>query len=274
MSPPGLLRGLMPPLLLHLARRAAGRATVFHGPYATWELAAAQASGYDAAEVLRRVAGATRQVLAGAAAYERDGVLFDRIEYAFPVMTALLLAACADRRDLVVLDIGGSLGSSYRECRALLSPAADRVRWLVVEQDAFVAYGRSELQSEELLFFPAVADAVAHARPSVVLLSSVLQYLPRPSAALAEAMASGPPYIVIDRTIVNDGEDDVAYVQHVPRSIYEASYPVWSLARSRLQAQLAAGYDLVSAHGSLAFPDLAAIDSSFEGFLYARREPA
>jgi putative methyltransferase (TIGR04325 family) len=271
MSHPSLWRDLAPPLVLDLVRRATGRTTVFKGPYSDWERATADAQGYDAAEVLNRVGDAARKVLRGEAPYERDGMLFDHVEYSFPVLSTLLLAAARHQRNLTVLDIGGSLGSSYRDCRPLLGIAIDRVRWLVVEQPALVDLGRMELQTEELRFFPTIAEAVRDATPSVVLLSSVLQYLPLPWATLDEVQTCQPSFIVIDRTIINDSPTSSVYVQCVPRRMYKASYPVWSLSRERIMQQLAPAFDLVSEHGSLQFPALGRIASTFEGFIFARK---
>ena len=264
-------RALVPPAVLDLLRRAAGRATVFRGPFPSWDQAAASAAGYGSADVLQRVAESARKVRDGLAAYERDGVVLDRVEFSFPVLATLLLAAAKNQRKLTVLDIGGSLGGSYRECRPCLRVAVDSLQWLVVEQEAFVEYGRREMENDELRFFPSVDEALRHASPSVVMLSSVLQYLPDPWAMADAAIACRPDYIVIDRTIVNDRDTDRIYVQHVPASIYRASYPVWSLSRERLQARFSPSYDLMSAHASLDFPALSSIGATFEGFIFCRK---
>lgn len=265
-------RAFVPPAILQWLRRATGRATVFSGPLPSWDRASADASGYGTPQVLERVAEAARAVRDGRAAYERDGVLMDRVEYSFPVLATLLLAAARNDRRLAVLDIGGSLGGTYRECRPCLREAVDHLDWRVVEQAAFVECGNREMANGELRFFATVDDAAREARPSVVLLSSVLQYLPDPWAMAASVVACRPDYIAIDRTIVNDGETDRVYVQHVPASIYRASYPVWSLSRRNLEACFAPAYDRVSAHPSLEFPALSTIDSTFEGFIYRRKD--
>ncbi len=59
---------------------------------------------------------ATRKVVAGEAVYERDSVVFDHLEYAWPLLACLLQIA-AERRSLRVIDFGGSLGSSWRQNR-------------------------------------------------------------------------------------------------------------------------------------------------------------
>jgi hypothetical protein len=55
---------------------------------------------------------------------------------------------------------------------------------------------------------------------------------------LEELAALKPSFIVIDRTIVNLRGASKAYVQTAPKAIYEATYPVWSLAESALMEAL------------------------------------
>lgn len=266
------LRRFVPPVLYDALRRVAGRSTVFKGQYASWEQAAAHATGYDTGEILKRVLGSARRVRDGAAAYERDGVLFDRIDYAFPLLATLLRAAAERGGSLAVFDFGGSLGSSYRECRPFLAGAVGPHQWFVVEQQMFVEHGRREMETGELRFCLSLAEAATHAKPDVVLLSGVLQYLPQPWAVVDQAIGCAPSYIVIDRTIVSGADHDAIYVQHVPAWIYRASYPVWALSKRRLQDRFDYAYELISMHRSLDFPETASIGSSFEGFIFKRRK--
>jgi hypothetical protein len=54
-------------------------------------------------------------VKTGEAVYERDSVLFDEIQYSFPVIAALLRVASANKGKLNVLDFGGSEKSHYKK---------------------------------------------------------------------------------------------------------------------------------------------------------------
>ena len=49
----------------------------------------------------------------GDAVFERDSVIFDKIHYSFPLLSALSLTALNHNSTLNVLDFGGSLGSAY-----------------------------------------------------------------------------------------------------------------------------------------------------------------
>ena len=65
----------------------------FEGDFATWEEAKAQCTGYDAKDILAKVLAATLKVKCGEAAFERDSVLFDEVEYAWPMLAGLMWAA-------------------------------------------------------------------------------------------------------------------------------------------------------------------------------------
>ena len=66
---------------------------VFEGNYASWEDATAKCDGYDAEHILTRVLESTLKVKSGDAIFERDSVLFDEIEYSWPLLAGLMWAA-------------------------------------------------------------------------------------------------------------------------------------------------------------------------------------
>jgi putative methyltransferase (TIGR04325 family) len=182
------------------------------------------ATGYDSTLILERVKQARLKVIAGDARYERDSVLFEEVQHSFPLLAGLLRAALESKEELSVLDFGGSLGGGYFQCKEFL-PKLLSFRWSVVEQEHFVRCGRDQFETENLKFYYTVADAIQQSKPNVALISSVLQYLPEPYEVLNELIESGIPYIIIDHTPFSKIEFDRITVQHVPASIYPASYP-------------------------------------------------
>jgi len=224
----GMAKDWLPPMLARQLHRLSrlGEGITFEGPFATWDEAAKYSSGYDGAQILEKVLAATLKVKNGEAVFERDSVLFDEIQYAWPVTAGLLWAAAREGGRLSVLDFGGSLGSSYFQNRRF-TEGLPSVRWSVVEQAHFVEAGRKHIQDERLAFYPTIAECVAAEKPNVVLLSSVLQYLEDPYEVLDELMRSGAEIILVDRTcfLVSDGPD-VYKVQATPASIYSSRYPI------------------------------------------------
>jgi putative methyltransferase (TIGR04325 family) len=129
---------LLPPIVLLPFRpgyrSAPDEAPHWHrGDYADWASARAAAKGYDAANILEIQRASMRKVRDGAALYERDSVVFDKVEYFFPTLAALLLIAARNGNRLSVLDFGGALGGSYYQNRGLLSHL-ESLSWHVVEQ--------------------------------------------------------------------------------------------------------------------------------------------
>jgi putative methyltransferase (TIGR04325 family) len=228
-----------------IIRRALGRPrprreprgrVVFEDFAGDWVAAQERATGYGTNEILQRVLSASLDVAEGRAVHERDSVTFDRIEYAWPVLAALLWSAARQDGRLRVIDLGGSLGTSYRQNRRFLADIRE-VSWAIVEQPQFVAAGRLHFEDEILTFHDTVESAAA-SRPDIALLSSSLQYLPDPRAALGALSETGVTTLIIDRTPTHVGETDRITLQHVPPNIYPATYPAWIFSRKRLQDEL------------------------------------
>jgi putative methyltransferase (TIGR04325 family) len=243
----------------------------FEGDFATWEDAIAASTGYANASILAKVTEATLKVMRGEAAYERDSVLFDQIQYSWPVLAALMWAAARDGGHLSVLDFGGALGGGYHQNRRFLE-AIEEVRWGVVEQPNYVAQGKALLESEQLRFFGTIDECAARLRPNVILLGSVLQYLRDPDRVLQELERTPAKVMIIDRTPFASIEQDRISVQRVPPSIYVGSYPCRILSRERTRQTLLSGWNVLetftcaegtmNADGGLTF--------TFEGFILQR----
>jgi putative methyltransferase (TIGR04325 family) len=243
----------------------------FEEGFKSWEAASAASTGYDHASILEKARNALLKVKRGEAAFERDTVLLDRPQRAHPVIVALLKAAMANAYQLTVLDFGGSLGSSYFQSRAYLNRLS-RLTWCIVEQPHFVECGKREFETDTLRFYENVDKCARDHRVDVVLLSGVLEYLRSPFDLLTDLVRHGFAHIVIDRTpLIRAGESHIT-VQHVPASIYKASYPCWFLSRSQLVDALAPAYRITdefpsATEGSIT---LTIGEAHFKGFHFIR----
>lgn len=215
------------------------RPLVFDDRVGTWSKAQAHSSGYDQKAIVDQVTRATKAVLSGQAAFERDGITFEEPEYRWPIAYALQRAsqspAVRGGGRLRVLDIGGSLGSTYWQHRALIPPTD--IAWTVVEQPAFVTAGRA-LCGDTIDFAESIDDLDRDEPWDIALFSSVLQYLDDPWTLLQRVQTLGVGHIVIDRTPFHNGTEDIATIQHVPAHIYPASYPAWILSHGKLRTEL------------------------------------
>ena len=182
-------------------------------------------SGYDSQEIVNKVLATTLRVKSGEYAYERDSVGFSKIEYSWPVLCGLLLAATTNKNKLSVLDFGGSLGSSYFQNQKFLSYLSS-VNWSVVEQSLFASVGQEKVASNELHFYATIHECILEQHPNIILLSSVLQYINNYHSVLDQVIAIGAEFIIVDRTpFLKIGDKEKIFIQKVPDAIYQASYP-------------------------------------------------
>ena len=216
----------------------------FSGDFQSWEEAQKASTGYSAPEILQKTRAALLKVKAGDAAFERDSVTFNVMQYEFSLLAGLLRAATASAGHLSVLDFGGALGSSYFQCRSFLG-GLNELRWSVVDQPAQVACGRKDFENQQLKFYDTVSDCLREQQPNVLLLSSVLQYLRSPYEALADLLGAAIPFVIVERTAFHSGDRDRLTVQHVPKRIYCASYPAWFLSESTFRSIFEKRYDLI-----------------------------
>jgi putative methyltransferase (TIGR04325 family) len=247
-----VFRNVLPPMLPKLWRRVSRASDAlsdhikYSGAYHSWDAAVADSDGYDAPFILERVRSSMAKVRDGLAAYERDGLVFDRPEYSFPLLACLLRIASSASNRLRVLDFGGALGSTYFQSRPFFAGLAE-LRWNIVEQALFVECGQREFQAEHLRFFYSIDACLAEGPVDVVLISSVLPYLRHPHEQLATILGKRIAYLLLDRTPLVDSDGDRLTVQNVPACIYgeQVRYPAWLLGRRRLVAALARDYRLL-----------------------------
>lgn len=200
------------------------RSTLYYkGDYSSWGEATRAAEQYGGAyadsSILERVAKSTQLVRNGEAAYEQDGVTFDKLTINYPLISSFLYTY-AKIGNLAVLDVGGALGSTYFRYRKLWDEL--NAKWTVIEQAHYVEYGKNNVP--EIQFLNNVNEY--EEKPSVILLSSVLAYLDQPYEMLKNLMACGSPYIIIDETAFHPDNRESITLEFVPESIYKAVYPL------------------------------------------------
>lgn len=246
-----------------------GPDVAYVGDYTDFAAARADSTGYDSGEILERTRQALHRVRRGEAAGERDSVILDKLELPYPLLAFLGRAAAESGGKLSVIDFGGSLGSTYFQCRDFLSNLAG-FEWSIVEQPAHVTCGQREFADNTLKFYHTIDECRAERQPNVLLLSSVLQYLPAPWSFLREVLALPIPWIVLDRTAFIPGIRDRLTVEVVSPRIYPASYPAWFLGRDRLESVIPAGWKTVAEFDALDRQLLDGVELVFKGIALRR----
>lgn len=260
-----LVKSLLPPIFVDILKTLRRSGLRVEGRYATWAEAESHASGYDDRKITDRVVSATRMVRDGKAAYERDSVLFDAIEYSWPFLAALLQVAL-EQSSLRVVDFGGSLGSSWRQNKKFLTRLKIPVAWHVVEQPHLVEIGNAEFSDDILDFHLEIGEA-AKFGVDVVVFASSLCYVERPYQYVAEAEKSGARFLIIDRVPTIPGDRDRISVQRVTKPIYDATYPIRIFGRDALISDLFKGWTLLESWDCDLQPDL---NSRSRGYFFVR----
>lgn len=222
----------------------------YFGDYKSWDEACKDSAGYDAANILEKVKMALLKVKRGEAVYERDSVLFDKPQYSWPLLAALLWCAGRNGNRLNLIDYGGSLGSSYFQNRRFLQHLAE-VRWNIIEQPNFVECGKQYFADEQLKFYNSLEEVAQAESPTVILLSSVLQYFDDPYAYLQRIIDAGYHTVIFDRTPFLLSGESRLMVQKVPPDIYDASYPAWFLNLQQFLAFMSEKYELIADFAAL-----------------------
>lgn len=269
-----MIRLVMPPLFIHLARRLRerlhGSGYGLSGNYRTWNEAVSASTGYGSVNILEKTKAALLKVKNGEAVYERDSVLFNEIQYAWPLLAGLMWVAARCGGRLNVLDFGGSLGSTYFQNRVFLR-YLPYVCWNIVEQAEHVAVGKEYFENKQLRFYPSIKHCLSENKPNVVIFSSVLQYLEHPLDVLNDLLGlCSCDHFIIDMTPFWNGPNNRLCVQNVPPSIYPASYPSWIFSKQEFLDQISKkGFEVLvefNGLGSLKGP----VDLEYKGMIIVR----
>lgn len=256
------IKSFLPPVLLNILKKMKSHCYGWRGDYQSWQEAKKASMGYDTDEILQKVRNSLLKVKRGESVYERDGVLFDKIEYSWPLLAGLMYAAARLHGALHVMDFGGSLGSTYFQNKIFLDGLRD-VRWSIVEQKHFVDAGQNDFENERLRFYDDVNACIECEKPTILLMSSVLQYLENPYKTLDHLLEYEFELIVMDRTAFSTKHKDMLTVQKVPKNIYEASYPCWFFDEEKLYQYFSSkGYRVIEVFDSI---DGSTVDYTFKG---------
>jgi putative methyltransferase (TIGR04325 family) len=259
------VKEFLPPILVKFLTK--GFRYGFSGDYKTWEEAKNASTSYHSDVILNKVKDSLLKVKEGKAACERDSSLFDEIQYPWPLLAGLLRAAVDNGGKLSVLDFGGSLGSSYFQCRDFL-PNLNDLRWGIVEQENFVDCGKNFFEDEHLKFYHDIETCIKNESPNVIILSAVIQYLERPYEFLENILKKDFYYIILDRTPFVEAGGDRLTIQKVSPKIYNASYPAWFFNEKKFLNLFFEKYELMAEFYAL---DRVNIPSNFKGFIFKRR---
>ncbi|WP_316739309.1 methyltransferase, TIGR04325 family [Pedobacter aquatilis] len=240
-----LLKQFIPPIITNalVKSKYTNTPVKYSGNYNTWIAAKQDSIGYDAANILEKVKTSILKVKNGEAAYERDSLAQDNIQYSWPLLGALQHISIIKGNKLSVIDFGGSLGSSYFQNRLALSHL-NNLRWTIIEQEHFVKCGKEFIEDEVLKFHYTIDEACLENDFDVMVLSGVHQCMPDTVNFTQDILSKGFEYILIDR--VSFIEDSTRLVvQTVPDWLYRASYPTYLFREEEFIQPYLSNYEVI-----------------------------
>lgn len=249
------------------------------GNYENWQEAQKKCTGYANDLILNKVLESILKVKNGEAVYERDSVIFNKIEYNWSLLATLLYIASSNKNKLYVLDFGGSLGSSYFQNKFFLENL-DKLEWNVVEQQHFIEKGKEFVADEQLKFYFSIEECLKEKEISVLLLSGVIQCLENPYHWIENFLSYDFEYIIIDRTAFiqqtnPQNKNERLTIQNVPKQVYEASYPVWFFNEEMFLLKFVDKYELVTSYDQLVEESILFEDNAkgyWNGFFFKKRK--
>lgn len=257
-----IVKELVPPIILKIFKGLKPNKYGWKGSYETWEEAKKVSIGYGSEEILQKVRTSLLKVKNKEAIFERDSVIFDKIQYSWPLLAGLMYACAKSKGKLRVLDFGGSLGSTYFQNKKFLD-YFDEVSWSVVEQKHFVDIGKMGFQDDRLKFYYDIETCKKEQSPNILVLSGVLQYIERPYELMESILKSNFEFILMDRTPFAKSKQ--IRLQVVPPQIYNASYPCWFFEENELLHFLKdQGYVVIEEYDAL---DGKCEDYYFKGYI-------
>jgi putative methyltransferase (TIGR04325 family) len=222
-------------------------------------------------EISKKVLAATLKVKNGIAAYERDTVIFDKIQYSWPITAGLFWAAARNSGNLSVLDFGGAMGSSYFQNREFFD-GLKTLHWSVIEQSHLTSSAKKFIQNNQLKFYNSIDECIKTQNPNVIILSSVLQYLESPNLVLQNLTKSNADIMIIDRTPFSSKSTNSQVIQHVSPQIYDGSYPMHVFSEQDFLEKISKNWlliaEFISPEGEVSSP---AGDIVFKGFIFRNK---
>ena len=116
-------------------------------------------------------------MLNGEAKWERDSFLFYEQKYVYKLCASILRCALKNgNKGVRVLDLGGSLGSTYFQNIKYLEDV-NNLEYIVAEQDHYRDYGHEHLENSILKFISSKDDWESQEKYDIILMSASLQYI-------------------------------------------------------------------------------------------------
>lgn len=238
-------RPFIPPIISYLFRKIFAKQIQWVGEFKTWDEASCRAKGYNPNIYLNKLIETVKIVKNDSSKYERDSVLFDKVDYPYPLLSNLFaITSHCQAKSLYILDFGGSLGSLYFQNQNFLQ-MLPTYTWNILEQTEVIRAGKEIFQTNKLRFHSSFNEALTHVKVQdtrILILSSVLQYLENPYQVINSLLMTFDfDGIIIDRTPFSKDDKHHIVLQKIPKRIYETQYPCHLFSKQELLNSIVGG---------------------------------
>ena len=257
----------LPPIVLPSLRRFLKVGIWYENGFDSWDSAIGASSGYESKEIVSKVLE-TSLLARDEGLHERDGFILDAPDFNPYTWIGIIQGhkMINGSRKIRIVDFGGSFGSTYRTLQDQLRKSKIDFEWIVIEQKHFVDLGKTHFETDELRFVDGFSS-LTNDSVDIVIFNSVLEYLANPYEIIREALSHSPLVVLVDRTPVNSQDYDTFSVQHVPKSIYKASYANRNFSKKNLLEPFDADFSMFIKYESALQPD--PLNTSM-GFIFIR----
>lgn len=208
--------------LINLIFRFGGK-IYFSKEKKNWLSALQSSKSYQDEIIFNKVKKIYDEISKNSEFYERDGLVLK----SKPDETELInfLNDIIDKENtLEVLDYGGSLGSRFFSNYDFITN--NKIKWNIVEQENFVKYGKKFLENNTLFFYNTFEQCLSEKKINCAIFSGSLQYLDNYVEILNEIKKNKIRYIFFDYLPLSNYSRHKIFVQHIPKKIYNSSYPI------------------------------------------------
>jgi len=218
----------------------------YKSSYRDWAKAeAACKDGYQDTELFNKILYANLAVKNKEYPYERDSVLFDKIEYSYQLNAHIMSIYLAKGKKISILDFGGSFGTVYRQYASMAGFSTIN-NWFVIEQAKFCEFGKGYFEDDVLEFYSSDDISFSDLSYDVAVFSAVLEFVERPYEYIDQvANNASCDYMIFDRSLFSDVDrDKLCQLVSSPKTTI-ARYPCWIFSESKFKDFMAKDWRLV-----------------------------
>ncbi len=220
-----LIKFVLPEIFIKKINIILKRNIKIKGSFRDWRKAIKSSGTYENKEIFKKVKSSFLKVINNKAKFERDSVLFTSEKLNKPLIDLLdKIRIKKKNKKLIILDYGGSFGSTYFQNIKILSNEL-QYQWDIIEQKKIVNFANKTIKIKNLTFQNSINEYFKKSKPDIVIFSSVLHYLEFPFKLIEKIIKKKINYFLILNTPFFDDKSDIK-IQLNPKHIYKASYPI------------------------------------------------